>query len=104
LGARIIASTTRENPLKNSFPAAGSATAVNSSNEAPAQKGPVPPLRSTITRAAGSAPSAAIAAASWSSSSAGRELPLGWLNSTVPMPSATEVRTTPSARGEGVGL
>ena len=95
-GARIMARITREKPLKNRWPSAASATAVNSSNEAPAQNAPVPALRSTMTRASSFAPSAVMAAARSSSSLAGSELLLGCANSTAPTPCATETETVPS--------
>ncbi len=76
-GARIIARITLENPLKNSRPSSGVATRVSSSKEAPAQNGPGPPLRSTITRAESSFAKVVISAASRRSRVPGIEFPFG---------------------------
>ena len=51
-----------------------------------------------ITRAAGSAPAAAMVDARARSTEAGREFPLGWPNVTVATPSATTRATSPPSR------
>ena len=67
---------TFENPEKKACPCSGLDTARNSSKEAPAQKVELPALRRTITRAAGSAPTAVIASAKYVEKY--RRTPEGW--------------------------
>ena len=92
-----MARITRAKPLKNSSPCSASLTSSSSSNDAPAQNGPVPSLRNTMTRAAASFPSQSIASAIRWRSAPGRELPLGWQKVTVPMPSEIVMETSPPA-------
>src|ERR1043166_9562098 len=100
-GDRIIARITRTKPEKNRFPAAASRTALSSSNDAPAQNAPVPVLRSTMTRAAGSRPAASIAFASFPSSAPGSELLLGCPNRTMAIFSRISSSTVPASSTEG---
>ena len=92
-GARIMARITPAKPLKNCWPCAGSESDASSSNDAPAQNGPVPPLCNTITRTAGSWLTRVTVAASSRSRTPGSELLLGWKNSMRPMPLAMSVWT-----------
>src|ERR1051325_11378190 len=101
LGVRIIARITLANPEKNRSPAGLSPTVLSSSNEAPAQNGPLPSLRSPITRAAGARPAAPIASASFPSSAPGSELLLGCPKVTVATPSRTWVPTVPASSTGG---
>ena len=99
-----MARITPAKPLKKVAACSAVSMAVSSSNEAPAQKGPVPPLRSTSTFTAGSAESARMVAASSRRRAPGRELDLGWKNSTVPIPWSTVTETVPSGAGVGLGV
>jgi hypothetical protein len=77
LGQRRIARISRAKPRKNSLPAAASRMEVSSANDAPAQNGPVPSLRSTITRASGFAASSSTVAARPAQQRARQRVPLG---------------------------
>src|SRR5262245_61239394 len=97
LGHRAIARITRAKPMKNSLPSASSPIAESSSNDAPAQKAPVPALRMTITRTSSRTPTDEISSAIPRSSQDGSELLLGCQKSTRATPSATALLTEPDS-------
>src|SRR3954466_15300838 len=93
LGARVIARITPAKPRKNALPAVSSAIDLSSSNEAPAQKGPSPSLRRTMTLTSSLAAVCSMVPASSRSRAPGSELPLVPPKETVAIASETLVCT-----------